>query len=426
MEDTIFALATAQGKSGIAVVRLSGPASVDVLTGLNGSAPAGGRRLCRLRDPEGAILDEALVLRFEPGASFTGEAVVELHLHGSVAVVRAVLRVIESSGRARLAEPGEFTRRALLNDRLDLTQVQGLGDLVNAETEGQRRQAMRVFSGEMTDKVREWRQWLVRAIALLEATIDFVDDDVPEDVRPEVETLLVRVRQSIEAELRGVAAAARLRSGFEVALVGAPNVGKSSLLNRLTRSDAAIVSEVAGTTRDVIEIRMDIKGLPVTFLDMAGIRDSSDVVERIGISRARDRAERADLRIFLKEGSATSPVGVRLERGDITVRTKIDLHGGIGISALTGAGIDSLLARVAVALSDRVDCAGLVSTERDRHTMEVGCDLIREVEDGLQSRGPEMTVTSLREAVAALQGIVGAVDLNSILDEVFASFCLGK
>lgn len=426
-EDTIFALATAPGRSGIAVVRLSGPRSVDVLTRLGGTVPAPrGTRLCRLIDGSGDLLDEALVVHFAEGASFTGESVVELQLHGSMAVIRAVLDAVEATALARLAEPGEFTRRALLNDRLDLSQVQGLGDLIDAETEAQRRQAMRYFRGEMAEKIKEWRKGLVRAIALLEATIDFADEEVPEDVYPEVLELVTIVRNSIEEELSGSAAAARIRSGYEVALVGAPNVGKSALLNALTRSDAAIVSDIAGTTRDVIEVRVDAGGLLVSILDMAGIREAGDPIEQLGIERARRRAAHADMRIFLHEGPGLADPPVPFSPGDIEVRTKSDLGDWSGVSSVTGEGIEDLLAEIASTLSDRAHGAGLVATDRDRSALGAASVLLADALADIGLVPTEIVSDTIRDASRRIQSIIGGIDTEMILSEIFSSFCVGK
>ncbi|HGG65032.1 MAG TPA: tRNA uridine-5-carboxymethylaminomethyl(34) synthesis GTPase MnmE, partial [Rhodobacteraceae bacterium] len=284
---TIYALATALGKSGVAVIRLSGPRALDAAKTLAGTLPeprvAG---LRALRDSDGVLLDQALVLTFMAGHSFTGEDVAELHLHGGPATIKAVLQTLGDLDGLRMAEPGEFTRRALENGCLDLAQIEGLSDLLDAETEAQRKQALRVFSGALGDKAESWRSQLIRAAALLEATIDFADEDVPVDVTPEVSDLLNSVMAALKTEATGVQISERIRDGFEVAIVGAPNVGKSSLLNRLAGRDAAITSEIAGTTRDVIEVRMDLNGLPVTILDTAGLRETDDTVEGIGIERA--------------------------------------------------------------------------------------------------------------------------------------------
>ena len=296
---TIFAQASAAGKAGVAVVRISGPQAFSAASQLCGSLPAPRQAgLRRLRSAAGEVLDEALVLCFSEKASFTGEETVELQTHGSVAVVNALLAELGTVDGLRLAEPGEFTRRALANGRLDLAQVEGLADLIASETEAQRQQALRLFSGGLGDLAAHWRERLIRASALLTVTIDFADEEVPVDVSPEVLELIAEVQTAMQAQVDGFGAAERIRTGYEVAIVGPPNVGKSTLLNALAGRDAAITSEVAGTTRDVIEVRMELAGLPVTLLDTAGLRETDDTVEKIGVARALERAKAADLRVF--------------------------------------------------------------------------------------------------------------------------------
>lgn len=427
--DTIFALATAQGRAGVAVVRISGPQAYAACRALCGDVPP--PRVASLRvlvDGVGVRLDEALVLVFEEGASFTGENVVELHLHGSIAVVTAVLRVLSAQPDLRAAEAGEFTRRALENGRLDLAQVEGLADLIDAETEAQRRQALRVLSGDLGKLAEGWRRDLIRAAALLEATIDFADEEVPVDVTPEVSELMGRVRSVLQKESEGVTTAERVRSGFEVAIVGAPNVGKSTLLNALAGRDAAITSEYAGTTRDVIEVRMDIGGLPVTLLDTAGLRETSDVVEGIGIQRARERAAMADLRVFLVE--ADTPPDLIPEPDDIVLRAKADLlEDKTGaVSGMSGEGIESLVEAINQRLSARLGSLGVATRERHRVAMQ-RASLALEAAELILSRGPDhydLAAEELRQAVRALEALVGRVDVENLLDEIFASFCVGK
>lgn len=427
--DTIFALATAQGKAGIAVIRISGPRAHAAGRHVCGSLPDPRTTGVRdLRDANGALIDQALVLNFPEKQSFTGEAVVELHVHGSTAIVSRVLNELGSMPDLRLAEPGEFTRRALENGMLDLAQVEGLADLIDAETEAQRKQAVRILAGELGTVAGAWRLDLIRAASLLEATIDFADEDVPVDVTPEVTGLLMKSRASIAAEANGVAIAERIRTGFEIAILGAPNVGKSTLLNALAGREAAITSEIAGTTRDVIEVRMDLGGLPVTLLDTAGLRETSDTVEQIGIDRAMARAAQCDLRVVLSL-DGTWPVGVLRSEGDLLVQAKADSGTvRLGVSGRTGAGIDDLVARMTAALQDRSSGAGLATRERHRAALELALTYLDAALLRLRG-GPdayEFTAEEIRSAIRALNSLIGQVDVENLLDEIFASFCLGK
>lgn len=428
MEDTIFALATAQGKAGVAIIRISGPNAVGMLEDLGGTCPPPrGSRLCTLRDREGGVLDQALVLFFAAGRSFTGEDVVELHLHGSIAIIRATLTCLSESGLGRMAEAGEFTRRALLNGCMDLTQVQGLGDAINAETEAQRKHAMRVMGGEMAERIGTWRRDLIRAMALTEATIDFADEEVPEDVSDEVSSLLDRTILAIEQEIAATSGIARLKSGFEVAIVGAPNAGKSSLLNALTKSDAAIVTERAGTTRDVIEIRLDINGLPVNLLDTAGLRQSDDEVEAIGVERALQRAKASDLVIFVHEEDVRPNWDLTPRAKDIIVRSKQDLNGDPrAISAKSGYGLDWLLNEIGDRIGAQVSDVGLVSSSRDQAALVACLGGLMDVREGLERDEGDIIALKIRESVGKLEVIIGSVDIEHVLDDVFSSFCIGK
>lgn len=423
--DTIYALASARGKAGVAVLRLSGPAAHDAAVALCGDLPAVRRASLRRLVWNGVELDQALVLVFPNGESFTGEPSVELHLHGSLAVVQSVMQALSGMVGLRLAEPGEFTRRALENGRLDLAQVEGLADLIDAETEAQRRQALRVLSGAIGRRAEEWRAKLIRAAALIEATIDFADEDVPVDVTPEVMGLTHDVLVDLRREAAGSHAAERIRDGFEVAIVGAPNAGKSTLLNALAGRDAAITSEFAGTTRDVIEVRMDIGGLAVTLLDTAGLRETTDPVERIGIQRALERAKAADLRVFLESGEDVP--GIVPMAGDITLSGKADMTGR-GVSGKTGQGVPELLDAIGERLLAHSASAGLVTRERHRLAIERAIRAMEsarvEIEKG--AARAELAAADLRIAIRALEALVGRVDVENLLDEIFASFCIGK
>ena len=428
--DTIFALASARGKSGVAVVRISGPDARKAVEALAGNVPPARRAaLRRLRYRED-VLDDALVLTFAKGASFTGEESAELHLHGATSTVSAVLSALDKVPGLRAAEPGEFTRRALENGRLDLAQVEGLADLIDSETEAQRKQALRVLSGQVGERAEEWRRDLIRAAALIEATIDFADEDVPEDVAPEVLRLLTRVEGQLQKEIVGFGAAERIREGFEVAIVGRPNTGKSTLLNALAGREAAITSEIAGTTRDVIEVRMDLSGLAVTILDTAGLRETDDTVEGIGVQRALDRARQADLRVFLVEEDEALMLEPRPE--DLVLRAKADLLapaiGMAGVSGRTGEGVGDLISAIVDRLSHRVASAGLITRARHKSAIEKALKAMESARIEIRSGSErlELGAECLRTAVRALDSLVGRVDVEDLLDEIFASFCIGK
>lgn len=434
MTETIFAQATARGPAGLAVIRLSGPGAIGAANALAGPLPP--PRLASLRPliaPEdGTRLDQALVLVFPAPASFTGEDVVEFQIHGSPAVTRAILGVLGRMEGLRLAEPGEFTRRALLNDRLDLSQVEGLGDLLAAETEAQRRQAVALMDGAMSRLAERCGGLLIDALARVEVTIDFADEELPEGVLAAVAANLAAVEREFADALRGSRISERVREGFEVAIVGPPNAGKSTLLNALAGREAALTSEVAGTTRDVIEVRMDLDGLALTLLDMAGLRAVDERIEALGIDRARERAARADLRVFLvaHEDELTA-LGVEREDEDILAWAKADLRvaaPGLAVSGLTGAGIDGLLEGISAVLSRRAASAGIVSHARQREALEGAKDAVASAARELQRGQPavELVGEDLRSALRALDFLIGKVDVEAVLDVVFRSFCLGK
>ncbi|WP_111429429.1 tRNA uridine-5-carboxymethylaminomethyl(34) synthesis GTPase MnmE [Rhodobacteraceae bacterium DSL-40] len=432
-KDTIFALATAPGIAGVSVVRISGPQALTSLYLLCGKKPH--PRLASLfwvNNPNtGKRIDRALVLLFPGPASFTGEDVVELHLHGSPAVVRAVLRILGQVPKVRLAEPGEFTRRAVLNGKLDIVQAEGLGDLLAAETDAQLKLALDVMEGRLSRQALGWRDSLLQVLALIEVTIDFSDEELPEGVLDPAVDMIAGLAREMRGMVSGSSVAERLRSGFEVAIVGRPNAGKSTLLNWLAGREAALTSPHAGTTRDVLEVRLDLGGIPVTFLDMAGLRDSEDEIESLGIRRARERAERADIRLFLlADGESTDGIGVAVEAHDLVLHGKADVaaSSGRGISGLTGAGVPEMLRELEAILGERVARASLLSHDRQRKAVEEALIWIDAAEVGLRSGGVDVELVSadIRSAVTALDYLVGKADIEAVFDIIFRNFCLGK
>ena len=436
--DTIFALSTARGRAGVAVIRVSGPAARPAVIALAGRVPVARKaRLALLTDPEGGDeIDRALVLWFPGPASFTGEDVAEFHIHGGPAVIGATLAALGRLETCRLAEAGEFSRRAFEHGKLDLTGVEGIADLVEAETSAQRRQALRQMGGCFARLTEAWARRLVRALAHLEAAIDFPDEDLPGDllapVLVEAGSLAVEIRRHLADGRRGEI----LRDGLSVALIGPPNSGKSSLLNALAGRDAAIVSAVAGTTRDVIEVHLDLGGYPVILADTAGLRDSGDAIEQEGMKRALARAESADIVLIILDISdavsrETGPGGLAagLEPGaSMTVWNKIDLDpappGAIGVSARSGAGLEQLVQRLTEAAEQRLGgSAPMVTRQRHRAALE---DCAAALDRAHSAGEPALVAEDLRLAVRALGRITGEVDVEDLLDIIFRDFCIGK
>ena len=446
--ETIFALSSAPGRAGVAVVRASGPEAANVLRSLAGGLPEPRRaRLARLREPlEGAELDRGLVLWFPGPASVTGEDLAELHLHGGPAVVAGVIEALGALPGLRPAEAGEFTRRAFDNGKLDLSEVEGLADLISAETAAQRRQALRQMDGALSGQAEAWRARLLRAMAYLEAGIDFAEEELPQDlearVRPEIATL----REEIAAALEDGGRGELLRAGLSVAILGPPNAGKSSLLNALARREVAIVAEEAGTTRDVIEVHLDLGGYPVTLADTAGLRDIAESagqagVEAEGIRRARARAEAADLRLAVLDirelGTAFLASFPGPERDRIVVLNKADLGGGpesnrleaeavCVVSAKTGEGLEALIARLSEEAARRMSGG---STEpaitRARHRAALS-EAAQALARAGEVKETELMAEDLRLAARALGRIAGRVDVEDLLEVIFRDFCIGK
>lgn len=438
---TIYAPASGRGRSGVAVIRVSGGAAAAAVERLSGNLPAPRRAVLRdlVSRETGERLDRAIVLWLPGPGSFTGEDTAEFHVHGGPSVIAAVLEALGAVEGLRPAEAGEFTRRAFAYGRLDLTQVEGLADLINAETEAQRRQALRQMEGRLAQTYEGWRSTLTRCLAYLEAEIDFPDEsDVPEDVASATKSELGDLGRQVDAALRDERRGERLRDGLRVVIAGRPNVGKSSLLNALARRDAAIVSETAGTTRDVIEVHMDLKGYPVNLIDTAGLRETVDDVERQGVARTRVRLEDADLVLWV-----TDPEDCRMappkDPGSVrrcwTVMNKIDLETGEGkadppehrISARTGAGIGELVAAIAqVAASDFEGGESTVIT-RTRHRRALqDCREHLAAAEAAWGGEVELVAEDLRLAARALGRVTGRVDVEDLLDVIFADFCIGK
>lgn len=432
MNDIIFALASAKGRAGVSVIRVSGKNSIfSIEKLLKNTLPVDNKCLRKIYDADDNIIDEVLILTFKEKASFTGDETVEIHCHGSTAVVTYILQTLSNIKNFRIADPGEFTRRALENGNLDLTQVEGLADLIESETEAQRRLAIRSMDGALSSKVQEWRKDLIRAVSLIEATIDFADEDIPTDVTPEVLGLINKTQSDIKSEIKGSFAAERIREGFEIAIVGPPNIGKSTLLNALAGRDAAITSDMAGTTRDVIEVKMDISGFAVTLLDTAGIRETTDKIEQIGVDRAKLRAKNADLRLFITHSGEPNDLKLNPEENDIVVIGKSDLLNKpdiLAISGKSGEGLDSLLKEISDKLSRLSIGAQTATRERHRISMikaqrflDAGKLLI---EDNLELS--ELASSELHQGIQTLSSLIGSVGVEDLLDEIFSSFCLGK
>ncbi|WP_321334535.1 tRNA uridine-5-carboxymethylaminomethyl(34) synthesis GTPase MnmE [Breoghania sp.] len=438
-DETIYALSSGTVPSGVAVVRLSGPHARFVLETLCGSLPkARHASLRRLRDPsDGEVLDEALVLFFPSPASFTGEDVTELHLHGGRAVVASVLRALEGFDGLTPAGPGDFTRRAFEAGRLDLTEIEGLGDLIHADTEAQRRQALRQMGGELGRLYEGWRTILVRSRAMIEAELDFADEeDVPGSVGDTIWADVIRIRDEMRAHLADNRRGERLRSGLHVILLGPPNSGKSSLLNALARRDVAIVTEEAGTTRDIIEVHLDLGGYPLTLIDTAGLREEGvGLVEREGIRRALARAGEADLILWLgAAGEAREPLPDGLGNCPVwSIASKSDTStipvgaGEIGCSVRSPGGLDELLARLEGFAADTIGQMEAPVLTRARHRdglMRCLEGLDRSLEG--EQRPLELRAEDLRLASDGLARIVGKTDVEDLLDVIFRDFCIGK
>ncbi len=455
-DETIFARASGAGKAGVAVFRISGPAAFSVAAALCGRLPEPYRAALRsVRDASDALIDEGLVILFKGPASFTGEDVAEFHLHGSIAVESALFEALLGLG-CRPAEAGEFTRRALVNGKLDLAEVEGLADLLDAETAFQRKQALGQFGGRLSTVAEGWRARLVAMMAPLEAEIDFPDEEgVPAAIAARAGLEIDALLAELEIFRKGAARARVAREGVKVVIIGAPNAGKSSLLNALAGSDRAIVSDIPGTTRDLIEARLDLGGTLVSLFDTAGLREETpDSIEAEGIRRTRRKAEEADLRLLMIDVSRetldladdaalqpeVAPLGEYglLREGDLVILNKIDLAARplpranvsretIALSAKTGAGVETLIARLTVIAAMRAGAGDGEGLSRLRHVVAVDIALshLAAARERLGT-DPELAAEDIRLAARALGAITGAVGVEDVLDAIFSSFCIGK
>ncbi|MCB2107715.1 MAG: tRNA uridine-5-carboxymethylaminomethyl(34) synthesis GTPase MnmE [Rhodobacteraceae bacterium] len=444
--DTIFALASAPGRAGIAVIRVSGPKTAKALIRL-GVGQLSPRKATRAKfiDPvSGEAIDDGLAIWFPAPHSFTGEDVAELHIHGGRAVIDEMLIALSSVAGLRPAEAGEFTRRAFDNDKLDLTQAEALADIVDAETRAQRRQALTQMGGALKERYEDWRHRLVQALAHLEAVIDFPDEDLPMDVAEKLWSEVRDLQSDISAHLSEATRGERVRAGISIAILGPPNAGKSSLLNALAKRDAAIVSSMPGTTRDVIEVHLDLGGYAVMLADTAGLRAASDAIEDEGIRRARKRADHADIKLIVFDG-ATYPArdettAALIDKASIVVVNKADLldqqreyeidtdddwRTTHFISVKTGFGIDAMLARLEKQIKELSDGGANAPPSRARHRHALS-ECVGALTRAQTAKLPELAAEDLRLAARALGRLTGRIDVEDVLDAVFRDFCIGK
>ncbi len=443
MSDTIYALASGAGTAGVAVLRVSGPAAGPATAHLTGEPLPQPRMasLRRFRDPaDGSDIDEGIVLWFPGPASYTGEDVAEFHVHGGPAVLESVFLALGTASGCRMAEPGEFTRRAFENGKLDLTSAEAVADLVAAETLAQRRQALDQYHGALAELYDNWREQLTALLAHAETTIDFSDEDLPDDIYKSMKHNILYIRNTISQYIDDGHRGERVRTGFRIAIVGAPNVGKSSLLNLLAARDAAIVSEAAGTTRDVIEVHAQLGGYATIIADTAGIREAEGAIEAEGVRRAHKSAAEADMRLVVFDATALpdfdasaldyvdSDAMVLLNKSDIAVSDPPSMVAGQHahlVSAKTGDGIEPFLAALTTEVQKRLATSEQPPLTRARHR-EALEDCVSALARASSANLPELVAEDIRLAVRALGRITGRVDVEDVLDVIFRDFCIGK
>ena len=430
--NTIFALSTSPGKAGIAIIRLSGSKAFAIVKELIGSVPPPKiAKVCYLSYLD-ELIDQALVICFKEKNSYTGEDVAEFHVHGSNAVIKKLFNVLENDFGLSIANPGEFTRRALENGCLDLSQVESVIDLINAETEAQQKQALRVLSGSIGYKTNEWRHRLVNMLSYCEVMIDFSDEEVPGNTINEIEENLIQLLTDLEKELKNHKCSELVRDGFDIVIIGKPNVGKSSLLNYLAGKEKAIVSEHAGTTRDLIEVSIDLGGYRINFFDTAGIHKSDNPVEKIGIDKAIRKSKEAYMRIFLLENNDISDFPhIKCQPNDLQFGAKSDLQDHklhSGISGKTGDGVDTMLENIKNKIAYETRYSSILTNERHKKIIERTISSLYLVQNEIMSDNLKIEIVAecVRASIIQLDLLIGKINVEDVLGNIFSSFCIGK
>lgn len=448
--ETIFALSSGKGRGGVAVIRLSGPqvlSAIRALTGKEKPPVSRETRLCSFRDPEtNHRLDRGLLLYFQGPKSFTGEDVAEFHIHGGRAVIAGFLDALSKIAGLRSALPGEFSRRAFDHGKMDLTAIEGLSDLINAETEAQKRQALRLMDGRLADLYEGWRKKLIAAMAYLEVDIDFADEEIPDDLMGQVMPVIEGLRDEIYRHLGDGFKGERIRDGLQLVILGEPNVGKSTLLNFLSRRDVAIISDIAGTTRDLLEVHLDINGFAVTIVDTAGLRDSQDAVEREGVRRAEQRAKEADIKVIMLEAKDWPDIPPRLRaqigpqamllinKTDLSPldpaslrRADIDCLDILAVSVREEQGLDLFIKSLSAQVERMMALDDTPNLTRQRHRESL-IHALSHLERFQETPDKETALLAedLRMAARDIGAITGLVDVEDLLDVIFSEFCIGK
>ncbi len=435
MKKTIFALSTPESVSAIAIIRISGPdtlSALSVLCRCNVTSFKKKRTLIlkKIYSSDNILLDEALVVSFDENKSFTNEQMAELHIHGSIIVIKTVMETLSKLPFLRQAFPGEFTQRALENNKLSLTQVEGLSDLLKAETEYQQKQALDNYTGKTNKKIIKWKNKVLKILSLIEANIDFYEDVDDTDIIKKVTESIFCLEKDLIKEKKGFKFSESLRSGFIVSIVGKPNSGKSTLINKLAKRNVAITSRISGTTRDIIELRYNLDGIPIVFLDTAGIRKSKNKIEKIGISKSLKNANKSDLRVILSENiEEVLSLGLKKSSLDIVLRPKGDLKGSEpSISGKTGKGIKNLLQEIKERLYSKKISSSVINRTRHLERVNICINYINNIKE-LISRDIielELLANELRGIILNIDGLLGLIDTESMLGEIFSNFCIGK